>query len=740
MNRFSFRLGFSLFVVAATLAGCDSSGMRSVTAVSVPPPVPLPVNAAPAVSKHDLANRCFVIKTSDKYVVSDATGFIANGSTAASAEHFYMKPSGLGRYLFYTSGKMLLTGSGTAVTAAAVPAEGADITLDGTNGNYTARSLGMSLAMNAMGRLVLGTTAAPLTFELADAGCSVYPEMPVGIDAATFKNALGKPVIGFAEVHAHMGMASEMSDGSRNVGPSAGGVLYGQAINRFGVVEALGNCEALHGPDGTLSAENIILDQNPTDTHDTQGWPTFVDWPKNDSFLHQQMYYKWVERAYKAGLRTLSSHGTTIEALCNIAAASYGDKMADCVDMSVGSKQVAYLFDMEKYIDAQEGGPGKGWFRIVKDPAEARSVIADGKMAVIPGLEFSNVFRCRVQFLPGGTETSDCTRADIDREIEEAWALGVRQIFPYHDVDSALGGTGIFSSILNYVGYSDIRGFWKTYDCPDVEYFTGEGVFVAGAELETAPFMLGSDPLSAAIIAGGGGTAPLYPPGRQCNARGVTPLGKYAIDKIMKKGFVLDIDHAELSIKQYMLDEGGKVTPNYPAISGHGGHGGITTAQAEQMFRQGGIIYPALPNGKDFARFISQIKPVWTRSTTRPLSVGYGADANGLRTLPGPRGTGSTPIKYPFTLFQGPGWGPQYAAAGIAPLKVDMLAIPGGKSWNMDEEGMSNYGLVADIVEEIRIEGGEEATTAFYNSAEAYLQLWEQTNKASAEARKLPTP
>ncbi len=178
-------------------------------------------------------------------------------------------------------------------------------------------------------------------------------------------------------------------------------------------------------------------------------------------------------------------------------------------------------------------------------------------------------------------------------------------------------------------------------------------------------------------------------------------------------------------------------------VSGHGGHGGITTAQAEQMIRQGGIIYPGLPNGKDFARFISQIKPVWERSgTTRPLAVGYGADSNGLRTLPGPRGMGSEPIQYPFTLFRGPGWGPQYAAAGIAPIEVQMLSVPGpdGKTWNMNDEGMSHYGLVPDIVEELRIEGGEEAITALYNSAEAYLVLWEQTLAASAEAQKLPSP
>lgn len=739
MRRMSWRIAGSSCLLALALMGCGDSA-RAPAAPGIPPDAG---SEAPVVSKFDLANRCFVLRANGGYTVRDGAGFVANGSSAAGAERFYMKPAGLGRYLFYTSDQMLLTGSGTAVTAAATPADGADWTFEGDAGRFTAMAVDAPLSVDTAGQLVQGGSAAALVFEPAS-GCSAYPEMPVGIAAPTFKsNPLGRPVIGFAEVHSHMGMSSEMSDGSGDVGPSAGGVLYGQPINRFGVLVALENCIGLHGPNGTLSAENIILDTDPLAMHDTQGWPSFIDWPQDDSFLHQQMYYKWVERAYKAGLRTMVIHGTTIEALCNIAAATYGDKTADCVDMSVGSTQVRYMYDVQDYIDAQEGGPGKGWFRIVKSPSEARQVIADGKLAVILGLEFSNIFECRVTFLPGGGEISGCTREDIDEQIEEAWALGVRQVFPFHDVDSALGGTGIFSSILNYVGATNTLGFWKTYNCPDVEYFTGEGVYVAGAELETAPLMLGSDPLSQALIAATGGVLPIYPPGRQCNARTVTPLGKYAIDKILKRGFVLDIDHAELASKQYMLDEGAKLTPNYPMVSGHGGHGGITTAQAEQMIRQGGIIYPGLPNGKDFARFISQTKEVWDRSgTTRPFAVGYGADTNGLRTLPGPRGEGAEDVVYPFTLFQGPGWGPQYAAAGIAPIRVDQLAIPvaEGKVWDINAEGMSHYGLLPDIVEELRIEGGEQATTALYNSAEAYLVLWEQTLQASVEARKLPSP
>jgi hypothetical protein len=719
-------------LAAAALAGCGSSTPLSGT--DVPDDQP-----GPPVSRYDMANRCFVLKADDAYVVRDGAGFVANGTDAASAERFYMKPTALGRYMFHTADRMLMNGNGSAVNTAASPSDGCDWTVDGDDGRFTATVFDQPLAKGGDGRLAQGGTPASLVFEAAE-GCTEYPEMPVAVEGKTFRNRAGQPVIGFAEVHAHMAMGSDMSDGTGNRGPSAGGVLYGQAINRFGVPAALENCVAMHGPSGILSAENIILDFDPTQTHDTVGWPTFIGWPQKDSQLHQQMYYKWVERAYKAGLRTMSIHGTSIEALCNLAKLTVGDPNADCVDMGVGTKQVEYLFDMEKYIDAQEGGPGKGWFRIVKDPAQARSVIADGKLAVIPGLEFANLFHCRVQFLVGLGETSECTREDIDREIDEVWELGVRQIFPYHDVDSALGGTGIFSSILNYVGFTNTLGFWTTYPCED----GGEGptyFYEAGAVMETAVITQFTDVITQAITDIANGILPVYGPGRQCNARTVTDLGKYAIDKILKKGFLLDIDHAEIKSKQYMLDEGAKLTPNYPMISGHGGHGGISNAQVEQIVRQGGIVYPSLPNGKDFTAFLQKLKPLWQSSgTSRPFSVGYGADSNGLRDLPGPRGMGTQPIEYPFTLFQGPGWGPQFAAAGITPLQVNLLAIPGGQSWNMDEVGMANYGLVADIVEEIRIEGGEEAITAFYNSAETYLQMWEQTLEASAAARQQPSP
>ncbi|MEN8721237.1 MAG: hypothetical protein ABF296_13340 [Oceanococcaceae bacterium] len=739
---------FCVLALTAALAACNLSGGR--TAPDAPASDGPGERPSGPLGKFDLFNQCWVMQADGAYVVRDGDGFAATGADANDAEKFYMRAANLARYLFYTPDEMLLTTDGAAVSTVpqSAPEDGSDWTFTEAGSALNAGTLGGMLAVAGDGALVLGEAPAALLFEPAT-GCAEYPEMPLAVIGETFKGNVNEPVLGFAEVHTHMAMGSEMSDGSGNAGPSAGGVMYGQAVNRFGVTEALKDCSMLHGPNGITDPEALILDMTPGQTHDTQGWPTFVDWPFNDSMLHQQMYWRWVERAWMSGLRLMTIHGTNIEALCQVAqllGPTRGQNPADiqCGDMPVGVAQVQYLYDIQDYIDAQFGGPGKGFYRIVGSPSEARQVIADGKLAVIPGLEFSNIFGCNVIFLPDGSEIPQCDRAQIDAEIDRIWDLGVRQVFPYHDVDSALGGAGLFMNFLEFFNFVGTGRFWETYACED----GGDGdsyFYNAGLTSLAEPLMLGNDPLTDLLLGITGGLTPTLQSGRRCNQRDVTDLGIYAIDKMMKKGFVIDIDHAELRSKQIMLDYTGTTEPPYPMVSGHGAQGGLTNAQAQQLIRQGGIIYPINQNGKGHVDFIAKLDEQWTLSgTERPLSAGYGADANGLRTLPGPRGMArimeTGPVNYPFQMFQGEGWGPQFN--GVAPITVDLLAIPGadGRIWDVNESGMFHYGMIADIVEEIRLEGGQDALDTLYNSAETYLQMWEQTLAASADARTRPVP
>jgi len=735
MGRFKF-LAVSVLVLASVSA-CSRSKS---------PDSSVPTSGIPAVPKtqYDLANGCFAMKSvsANAFEVHNSDGsYTASAAALASGEPLYLKPTALGKYICYATNATMIAVNGSAVGSASSPSDAADWTFNPTtNGQYTltSASAGKSLATDANGNLILSDTPGVFNF-VPTSGCTPYPEMPVDVQGETYKGqGVNKPVIGFADGHTHMGMSNEMSDGSGNVGPSAGGVLYGMPIHRFGVTEALKDCEVLHGPDGILDPDTIIHTA-PT-PHETLGWPTFVGWPTAGSDTHQAMYYKWVERAWMAGLRLQVDLGTNINALCQlgktfVTAHDPSDASADCDDMSVGVKQVAYLHQIQDYIDAQEGGPGKGWYRIVESPQEAREVINQGKLAVVPGVEFANLFDCSVTFNSvTGTETDGCTKADIDTKLDQLYALGVRQIYPAHDVNSALGGTGIFSPLaLNLIGFLQTQAFWKTYDCPNGPYLTAPpgtpdggnkaDFYQAGAVMTTAIPGTGTDPLTQAVFALTGGVLPVYPPGQQCNARGISDLGRYAVQAIMNKKMIIDVDHAELSEKGVIIQMAQQQNPVYPLVSMHGAHGGLTVQMAKDILNLGGVIYPYKPNGRGQAEFVQRIKNILPAGKT--LAVGYGFDGNGFGGLATPRGAGSTPVKYPFTMFSGPGWGPQFAAAGIKPISVGQLSIPNGRSWDIDVDGTAHYGMVADFVEETRIEGGQQAIDALYNSAEAYLQMWE---------------
>ena len=97
-------------------------------------------------------------------------------------------------------------------------------------------------------------------------------------------------------------------------------------------------------------------------------------------------------------------------ALCEL----YPLKKNDCNEMVSAYQQADDMYALQDYIDAQFGGPGKGFFRIVKTPAEARRVINDGKLAMVLGIEVSEVLNCG-QF----NDRPNCTAAQIDAELDQ---------------------------------------------------------------------------------------------------------------------------------------------------------------------------------------------------------------------------------------------------------------------------------------------------------------------------------
>ncbi len=760
-SRFSH--GLSIALLSLLLAACGGGSGGSSGAVDVPPgqdgggtpgdgdkdDPKDPKPAGPA-DRYALANGCYSLRSlaGEGYVGRNDVGeYVLAKAEAGQASAFFMKPTALGRYMLYDRDESLLNAkaAGAAVGSIAAPRlevgwgidDGVDWELQrDEQGRFSLRSIKLDEFLGVdsdSGRLVLVGDPEEngyFGFERGE-GCASFPEIGTQAHGETFKGrGVHKPVLGFAEVHAHLSATDFL-----------GHAHYGAPFHRFGVTEALGDGTERHGPHGTLDlVGNLMGSGNPLDTHDTQGWPTFADWPAYNMLTHEGTYYKWVERAWLGGLRLLVTHLVENEVLCtlqtvvgkaNLARMDITDLVQaasdlvappECNEMESALRQAEYLREMESYIDAQHGGPGKGWFRIVESPEQARAVINEGKLAVVLGIEISHLFNCKVVQPAGLLElVPQCSEAEIDRQLERLHDAGVRHVFAVHEFDNALAGNGIFDGFILNVGNFIATGkFWQTYNCPRQEYF-----YPAGAEMALSLPIIGHDPLTRLLFDITEGLLPIYPSGPQCNRRWTTDLGRYAFERLMDKKMVIDVDHLELQVKTELLDLAEVREPVYPLVSTHNGHGGLSMAQARRIINGGGLIYPQPGTAEQFVERLEVLRSI--ANDQYLFAMGYGADTNGLATQPGPRGPGSEPVRYPFSLFQGPDW-PE-AFVGIEPVVFERSAVPeGGRYFDLNDEGLAHYGMIPDWVESVRIAGGKEALEALYNSAELYLRMWERVN------------
>ena len=160
----------------------------------------------------------------------------------------------------------------------------------------------------------------------------------------------------------------------------------------------------------------------------------------------------------------------------------YPFKDRSCDEMTAIRLEAQKTYDMQAYIDKMYGGPGKGWFRIVTDSAQAREVIEQGKLAVVLGVETSEPFGCK-QIL----DIAQCSKEDIDRGLDELHELGVRSMFLCHKFDNALCGvrfdSGALGTAINVGQFLSTGTFWKTENCSGPQHDNPIGNAVA-AEAE----------------------------------------------------------------------------------------------------------------------------------------------------------------------------------------------------------------------------------------------------------------
>jgi len=644
---------------------------------------------------------------SNRYLVRDDSGysmtFLARGATPLR-----MQATGLGSYLLYgPDATMPAAGSRNSVVPIAQAGPRADWAL--TDGGAALRltniSTGLNLAVDSRGEPTQNRGSnARWSLRPAD-GCSTFPEIEVNVEGTPLPGpGPGAEVRGLVDAHVHV-TAFEFLGGRFHCG---------RPWSPYGVTEALKDCPD-HGAYGRLAiAENLVSTGSLTGRHSNNGWPNFGSpdlhgWPRYDSLTHEGTYWKGIERAWRAGLRILVADLVENRALCEI----YWLKGNPCTDMASVRLQAQDLYDLQDYIDAQFKGPGRGFFRIVTSPAEARAVINEGKLAVVIGVETSQPFDCLYQH---GVEI--CSEAQIDSGLQELWDLGVRSLFPVHKFDNAFGGTAMdagTTGILVNLGNKYMTGrWWEVESCPEGEHdrtpaSLGRGVPAVYLELAESPpeQRVFDEKFTAPLLAG---DLPTYPPGPVCNVRGLTELGEYLINRMIDMKMIIETDHLSAKARDRALEI--LEQRGYSGvITSHSWGGAPSRARIQAL---GGIVAP-------YANTTNQFIAEWqearsTRSGAYLWGIAYGTDTNGLGTQAAPRpgAVNNNPVTYPFKSFDGS-------------LTIHQSQWE-NRLWDFNLDGASHYGLFADWVEDMQHVAGQEIVDDLGSGAEAYLQMWERAS------------
>ena len=204
------------------------------------------------------------------------------------------------------------------------------------------------------------------------------------------------------------------------------------------------------------------------------------------------------------------------EVLCEV----YPYKQNSCNEMDAVRLQ-AGARELQDYIDAQNGGPGKGWFRIVTDPFEARRVDQRRQARGRPGHRGLRAVRLR---RPG--RQPECTAAQIDQRLDEVYELGVRDMEIINKFDNALGGVagdnGTTGAVVNTATGSRPASTGRCGPARGIRRASRQGSADPGRPAPR-PDRRQQDPGPAAPRRGA-----RLRPAPHCNARGLTALGEHS--------------------------------------------------------------------------------------------------------------------------------------------------------------------------------------------------------------------
>jgi len=702
---------------------------------------------------YGFAGGCYRIRSSDTWLSRNSAASGYEFAAEAAATPFYMQPSDLGTYLLYDDeGGYFVSEDGPLIRQTSLQSDillvddtyvsGAEWILETSTNDGSQYQLRNRRTDDLLGPTALTadpSEAAAISFEPAT-GCKEHPELTLDAQGEVTKTAFDDgDLYGIVDTHSHL-----MS----NFGFGGGGIFHGSPYHRLGVEHALSSCEQFHGVNGrqdffgyvfdasgadgidiTSILPDLVAGELAEDNHITDGYPDFTEWPNaHTRSTHQVQYYLWLQRAHLAGLRLVIQHATTNSVMCHFNAGEGFQKVRySCNDMVAVNREIEETYALERYIDAHAGGPGKGWFRIVQSPAEAREIIAQGKMAVVLGIETANLFDCTITPREGDPV---CDEAYVKQQLDQYHDMGVRAIFPVHKYDNMFtpgDGDRGFIELGNFLH----TGHWSNLtdvDCPEGSGFDSGDVFFGGLNqprdeyLSPAPNDLSAfpdSPLTTTFDYVNEITAPPLE-GNYCQKATLTTLGETLMQELMQRGMIIEIDHLPRRSYQRAIEM--LTEADYPAAGTHGKNNN------GQLYQLGGISKTGLGRCRDPENPGAMLDRLNDRVAQIEENGGYpaegfGFDLNGFAGAPGPRFTEgacatpqSDPITYPFTSLAGD---VEFTQPSVGNRKVD---------FNM--EGLIHIGMLPELIQDARGDAASDAELdPLFRSAEGYIRMWERAEQ-----------
>lgn len=576
---------------------------------------------------------------------------------------------------------------------------------------------------------------------------------------------LAKPASGFADAHNHPFSAVGFD----------GRIVFGRpwcALDTDSVT-----CGE-HGRYATLA------DEMPHGRHGREaghGWPTFADWPRHDSWTHMMSHPAMLRRAVAGGMRLMVAHAVTNFAGCIGALNIDRGQAARCADdMEAVRNQIRAAYWTQGFVDQQCGTRGCGWFRIVRTPAEARDVMSQGKLAVVLGIEVDQPFGC-------GRDDPRCTPDVIRRGLDEAYACGVRHMFPIHFQTNAFGGSALSNPLTGPMA--------DAVPCTEPRYRFGG--YRSIGDFGRVPWI--PDPIMETAAA--------------CNRFGLTAAGRTLVREMMRRGMLIDVDHmsdrafwdtiAVVDAPETRFRVGWD-TYAYPVVSGHLGMIGEaagdklhesngTIQELRAIWSVGGttnVIGRPAEGPEDIVEPAPPLNPLDPATSSRAFAqhflyashvltsgVGIGSDMNGGMIEVGPRCARGTVCassgcfdanarRDPAHEFDwideqtppSPRWRLQLnddrplgrhvicrtrtddvvpiADWGEAPS--DCNGTEAARHFDFGLDGLAHGGMLADLAHDMEVQGVPSTRVdVLYRSAEEYVSLWERAEQA---AQRLDEP